>query len=92
MAIKGHYSPADIVTMEEFKQWIKAFDTNNDSRISRSELVRAMHNKGCWFSSFRARRAVRHADTDKNDFLDDSELENLVAFAQKKLGIKISAW
>ncbi|KAG8099354.1 hypothetical protein GUJ93_ZPchr0013g34464 [Zizania palustris] len=79
------------ITVEEFKKWLKTFDTNNDGRISRSELREAMRRQGCWFTTFRAGRAVRHADKNNDGFVDDSELENLVVFAQKNLGMKIYA-
>uniref|UniRef100_A0A8R7PC49 EF-hand domain-containing protein n=1 Tax=Triticum urartu TaxID=4572 RepID=A0A8R7PC49_TRIUA len=36
--------------------------------------------------------AVRRADRDNSGFIDDAEVENLVAFAQKDLGMRISAW
>ncbi|KAL5196894.1 hypothetical protein ABZP36_000406 [Zizania latifolia] len=94
MAIIRRAGPSSsYITAEEFKQWLKTFDTDHDGRISRSELREAMRSQGrCWFTRFRAGRAVRDADKNHNGFVDDSELENLIVFAQKDLGMKISAW
>ncbi|VAH43731.1 unnamed protein product [Triticum turgidum subsp. durum] len=35
---------------------------------------------------------ISRAERDKSGFVDDAEVENLVAFAQKDLGMRISAW
>ncbi|VAH27933.1 unnamed protein product [Triticum turgidum subsp. durum] len=35
---------------------------------------------------------ISRADRDNSGFIDDAEVENLVAFAQKDLGMRISAW
>ncbi|KAF0908075.1 hypothetical protein E2562_022922 [Oryza meyeriana var. granulata] len=91
MAIKGIPLSREM-TVEDFKEWLKQFDTDKDGRISRSELREAIRTRGGWFSGMRAGRAVRHADRDNSGFVDESEVENLVAFAQKSLGMKITAW
>lgn len=91
MAIRGVPSGREM-TVEDFKEWLKQFDTDNDGRISRNELREAIRRRGGWFTTLRAGRAVRRADKDNSGFIDDSEVENLVAFAQKDLGMKISAW
>ncbi|VAH27931.1 unnamed protein product [Triticum turgidum subsp. durum] len=78
-------------TLEQFKEWLKQFDVDGDGRISKAELRQAIRRRGCWFATLRAGRALRHADRDKSGYIEDAEIENLVAFAQKDLGMKISA-
>lgn len=94
MAIRGVASTREEdMTLEEFKEWLKQFDADGDGRISRNELREALRRRrGGWFTAWRSDRALRHADKDSSGFLDDSEIENLVAFAQKDLGMKISTW
>jgi calmodulin len=91
MAIRGVTS-ARGMSVEEFKEWLKQFDVDGDGRISKGELREAIRRRGGWFTSLRASRAVRCADRDNSGYVDDAEIENLVAFAQKDLGLKISAW
>ena len=91
MAIRGVPSQREM-TVAEFKEWLKQFDADGDGRISRDELREAIRRRGGWFTTLRAGRAVRRADRDNSGFIDDAEVENLVAFAQKDLGMRISAW
>ncbi|KAL6855907.1 hypothetical protein ACP4OV_018709 [Aristida adscensionis] len=93
MAIRGVPSSHDM-TVEEFKEWLMQFDGDGDGKISRNELREALRRRGGggWFTNWRAGRAVRRADKNNSGFVDDSEMENLVAFAQKDLGLKISTW
>ncbi|XP_008777302.1 polcalcin Phl p 7-like [Phoenix dactylifera] len=80
------------MTVEEFKEWLKRFDTNKDGRISRDELRRAIRSVRGRFSGWKSNRGIRHADTDGDGLLDDGEIDNLVEFAQKSLGLKIVAY
>nr|DAD41246.1 TPA_asm: hypothetical protein HUJ06_015569 [Nelumbo nucifera] len=96
MAIKNNHIKRPIpshgkreMTIEEFKQWMMHFDKDGDGRISKGELREAFHGSGGWFTKWRSERAVRAADTDRNGFVDDNEINNLVDFAQKRLGVKI---
>nr|ACG48194.1 EF hand family protein [Zea mays] len=96
MAIRGVASTREEdMTLEEFKEWLKQFDADGDGRISRNDLRRALRRRRRgrrWLTASRSDRALRHADKDSSGFLDDSEIENLIAFAQKDLGMKISTW
>ncbi|KQK15163.1 squidulin [Brachypodium distachyon] len=89
MAIRGVPSAREM-TVEDFKLWLKQFDVDGDGRISRGELREALRRRGGWFTTIKADRAVRRADKDNNGFVDNAEVENLIAFAQKDLGMKIS--
>ncbi|CAL5061600.1 unnamed protein product [Urochloa decumbens] len=81
------------VTVDGFKEWLlKKVDANHDGRISKHELREAFrrHGGGRLLATWRCGRAVHHADTNGNGFVDDAEIENLVAFARKELGLRIS--
>ncbi|KAB8092088.1 hypothetical protein EE612_017871 [Oryza sativa] len=81
------------MTLEEFKKWFMKFDTNNDGRISGAELREAIRSKGFGFSAWwKSIVALHQADKDRNGYIDEFEIENLVTFAQKVLGIKITTW
>ncbi|KAF9603877.1 hypothetical protein IFM89_038135 [Coptis chinensis] len=77
------------MTVEEFKTWLKQYDADGDGRISRDELRTAIRSLGMCFTAWKSRRGVRIADVNHNGFIDDSEIEHLVEFAKKKLGMKI---
>ncbi|KAL6656976.1 hypothetical protein ACP70R_004756 [Stipagrostis hirtigluma subsp. patula] len=90
--IRGLPSARDM-TVEEFKEWLRQFDADGDGRISRNELREALRRRGGgWFTTWRAGRAMRGADKNNSGFVDDGEMENLIAFARKDLGMKISTW
>ncbi|KAI4321520.1 hypothetical protein MLD38_034890 [Melastoma candidum] len=80
------------MTAEEFKRWLKKFDSDRDGKISREELQDAVRFTGGWFSTWKHRRAVNDADADGNGFIDDVEMNNLLEFAQRTLGMKIVAF
>ncbi|RXH91719.1 hypothetical protein DVH24_020742 [Malus domestica] len=93
MAIKGRCVTSDgkrVMTTEELKKWLKKFDVDNrDGRISKKELREAIRATGARFARFKSRLGVRSADANGNGFVDEDELDNLVEFAQKHLGVKI---
>ncbi|XP_026658309.2 calmodulin-1-like [Phoenix dactylifera] len=89
MAIKHTRSANGEMTVEDFKEWLKNFDKDKDGRISRDELRDAIRSKGGRFTTWKSSRGIRHADSNRNGFIDDAEIDNLVAFAQKHLGMKI---
>ncbi|RCV14004.1 hypothetical protein SETIT_2G392400v2 [Setaria italica] len=78
------------ITVPEFKRWLKQFDTDRDGRISRKELREAIRRRGAWFSGLRALFAIRSADRNHNGFVDDSEIEGLIQFAERELGFRIA--
>ncbi|CAA6658878.1 unnamed protein product [Spirodela intermedia] len=77
------------LTLEEFKDWLKRFDTDKDGRISKQELRRAIRSLGGRYSGWKSGRGVRGADANGNGFIDDAEIENLISFAQRTLGLRI---
>ncbi|OWM70885.1 hypothetical protein CDL15_Pgr014558 [Punica granatum] len=93
MAFKSRNFPCDgcrVMSLEEFKQWLKKFDSDKDGRISRKELSRAIRTTGRhWFSRRRGKEAIDAADTNHDGFIEEDEVEELVEFALKHLRIKI---
>lgn len=80
------------MTVEEFKEWLRKFDTNGDGCISRDELSKAIESVGKWFSRWRSSQWIRKADVNRNGVIDDDEIENLIVFAEKTLGMKIARY
>lgn len=68
------------------------FDADKDGRLSRYELRDAVRANRGWFSTWKGKRALKSADANRNGFVDERELENLVAFAEKELNVRIVAY
>ncbi|KAM0032737.1 putative EF-hand domain-containing protein [Helianthus debilis subsp. tardiflorus] len=68
------------------------FDTDKDGLISKSELRHIVRATGGWFSRWKGKAGIKHADKNGNGFVDGCEIENLVHFAQKELGVIITAY
>ncbi|KAF3779867.1 Calmodulin [Nymphaea thermarum] len=85
----AHCQPS--LSLEDFKRWLKQFDRNGDGLISKRELRAAMRSASVRLSWFKSEEAMREADANGDGLLDDEEMENLVAFAQNRLGMKIVA-
>ncbi|XP_059285810.1 uncharacterized protein LOC132039325 [Lycium ferocissimum] len=80
------------MSLQEFKKWLKRFDTNNDGKISKElqEAVRA--NGGGWFSRLKGSRGIKVADANGDGYIDENEFNNLVEFAQRNLGVRIVSY
>ncbi|KAJ6971720.1 hypothetical protein NC653_032305 [Populus alba x Populus x berolinensis] len=90
MAIKTCCISVDgkrVMSIEQFKRWLRKFDADKDGKISRKELEDAI--PGGWFTRWKGKRRIRSADSNGNGFIDESEINNLVEFAHKYLGVKI---
>ncbi|XP_028806775.1 polcalcin Phl p 7-like [Neltuma alba] len=79
-----------VMTLEEFKRWLKRFDSNGDGRISHSEVKEAVRLSGGLIASWKSKRGIKSADSNHNGFIDDSEFRNLAHFADKYLNIRIT--
>ncbi|KAJ8762237.1 hypothetical protein K2173_007393 [Erythroxylum novogranatense] len=78
------------MTKEQFKEWLlQAHDLNKDGKINKQELAEAIREAGGWFAGWKAKRGVQHADKNHDGNIDDSELNELVSFAEKHLNIRI---
>ena len=90
MAIKTCCISVDgkrVMSIEQFKRWLRKFDADKDGKLSRKELEDAI--PGGWFTRWKGKAVIRSADSNGNGFIDESEIDNLVEFAQKYLGVKI---
>ncbi|PKA65632.1 Calcium-binding protein CML24 [Apostasia shenzhenica] len=79
------HMPDATTTEQRFREWlIKIVDQNGDGRISRGELreaLRALGRSSTWWKSW---RAMKHADLNRNNFIDgDMEIEELMRYASK---------
>ncbi|KAJ6939885.1 phosphatidylserine decarboxylase proenzyme 3-like [Populus alba x Populus x berolinensis] len=72
-----------------FRTWVKTLDADKDGKINKDELADAVRGNGGWFAGWKGKSGVKAADANRNGVIDDSEIDNLAAFAQKHLGIII---
>ncbi|KAG5573486.1 hypothetical protein H5410_063252 [Solanum commersonii] len=81
------------MSLQEFKKWIKRFDTDKDGRISKEELREAIRtNVDGWFRRLKGSHDIKGADANGNGYIDENEFNNLVEFAQKNLGVRIISY
>lgn len=80
------------MTVDEFKEWLKRFDLDKDGRISRQELQRMIKSIRGRFSGWKSSRGIRAADTDGDGYVSEDEIDNLIDFAQRSLGLKIVSY
>ncbi|KAL3514504.1 hypothetical protein ACH5RR_027221 [Cinchona calisaya] len=74
-----------VMSLEEFKKWLKKFDSNEDGRISKGELREAIRSRGGWFTRWKSKDGLKVADKDGNGYIDDDEIVHLKDFALKHL-------
>ncbi|KAI3440348.1 uncharacterized protein J3R85_003676 [Psidium guajava] len=79
----------DVMSKEEFKRWLAAFDANKDGRFSKEELRSAIKATGAWLPWLKTRKALHTADANSNGFIDENEINTLVDYAEKHLNVKI---
>lgn len=80
------------MTVDEFKEWLRRFDVDRDGRISRDELRCAMRTIRTRFAGYKSKRGIDYADADGDGYVDDSEVDGLIEYAQKSLGLRIVAY
>ncbi|OIS96166.1 hypothetical protein A4A49_00628 [Nicotiana attenuata] len=79
------------MSLQEFKRWLKRFDTDKDGKISKEELRDAVRSNGGWFSRLKGSRGIKTADANGNGYIDENEFNSLVEFAQRNLGVRIAS-
>lgn len=92
MAIMYCYQihPSHEMTVDEFKAWLRQYDTDHDGRFSQEEIKEALHSLKTWFAWWKARQGMKVADINHNGQIDSAkEIEKLVNYAQQRLHIKI---
>uniref|UniRef100_A0A0D9XEI3 EF-hand domain-containing protein n=1 Tax=Leersia perrieri TaxID=77586 RepID=A0A0D9XEI3_9ORYZ len=90
--VGGQHIPFNENTVREFKEWLRQFDTDRDGRISRDELRQAMRAVGVKFTGIKCRRGMNLADADGDGYLDDSEIDGLIEYWGKRLGLGVVAY
>ncbi|KAH7567410.1 hypothetical protein JRO89_XS07G0068300 [Xanthoceras sorbifolium] len=68
---------------KELNGVFRRFDTDHDGRLSRQEITNAFHSLGSIVPCWRAWRALRHADANKDGFVSENEFNQLVKYAAK---------
>ncbi|KAL5777800.1 hypothetical protein ACOSP7_010726 [Xanthoceras sorbifolium] len=72
------------LTEEQWKVWLRGFDTNGDGRLSKEELKNALESLGSSFPTWRSWRALYHADENGDGYISDNELDGLVKYLIKR--------
>lgn len=62
----------------------KLIDENEDGMLSKEELEKAFQELGSKIPSWRASRALCHADTNKDGRISLNEMKDLVAYVHKQ--------
>ncbi|KAH0989931.1 hypothetical protein GBA52_001414 [Prunus armeniaca] len=70
-------------TKEQVMAEFKRLDKDGDGRISKEELKAAFDKFGSRWSSFRAWRALCHADANKDGYISKEEFTDIVNYALK---------
>lgn len=83
--------PQREMSINEFRAWIMRFDADRDGSINKDELKHALHSIRSWFTWWKAREAIKEADTNANGQIDAKEIEKLATYAQHHLNMKISS-
>lgn len=77
-------------SFEEFKRWLKRFDTNKDGKLSVEELEHAIRTTGSWFPKRKAKNAISLYGKKEKGYIHEDEIINLVDFARNQLGLNIA--
>uniref|UniRef100_A0A7N0V7U7 EF-hand domain-containing protein n=1 Tax=Kalanchoe fedtschenkoi TaxID=63787 RepID=A0A7N0V7U7_KALFE len=83
MPFKAKTNPTEQPDEEMLKRLIMEHDRNGDHVLSKHELKEAFKELGSRFPSLRTHMAMRFADKDKSGYVDDGELNGLVAYIMK---------
>ena len=70
-------------TEERLSNIFKKFDTNDDNKLSREDLKKAFEYLGSLIPGFRADRALHYADANRDGFIDEGEMNELVKYAKE---------
>ena len=74
---------------DQLRKVFKKYDTNNDNLLSKEELKKAFEYLGSIIPGFRANRGLHHADANKDGYVNEGEMDELVKYAVRVgFGIK----
>ena len=68
-------------TEDQLRNIFKKYDTNNDNKLSKEELKKAFDYLGSIIPGFRANRGLHHADANKDGYVNEGEMDELVKYA-----------
>ncbi|KAL4649667.1 hypothetical protein ACB092_01G031100 [Castanea dentata] len=68
-------------TEDQLRQIFKKYDTNNDNLLCGEELKKAFDYLGSIIPGIRAKRGLHHADANKDGFVNEREMDELVKYA-----------
>ena len=77
-------------TEDQLRNIFKKYDTNNDNKLSREELKKAFGYLGALIPGFRADRSLHHADANKDGYVNEREMDELVKYAVR-VGFTVKA-
>ncbi|CAK9177001.1 unnamed protein product [Ilex paraguariensis] len=78
-----HHVDANRDGYEQLKGILKKHDTNGDGKLSREELKAAFRSLGLQFSGWKAWRAVHHVDANRDGYVSEEEMNELVKYAMQ---------
>ncbi|KAG6624675.1 hypothetical protein CIPAW_16G044800 [Carya illinoinensis] len=73
--------PYETYNEAELRHIFRLSDVNRDGVLSRQELRNAFYSLGSYVSGWRAYWAIFHADADKDGYISEAELDNVVRYA-----------
>ncbi|KAG6534149.1 uncharacterized protein LOC122012210 [Zingiber officinale] len=97
----GYVLPQKEMSAGEFRAWLRQFDSDHDGRLTLDDLHRALRSLHAWFAWWKARRAMKQADVNRNGLIDmmkrsnsngdddDEEMNRLISYANQHLHMKI---
>lgn len=83
-SVQNHSPTSAVYDKEKLKTVIRRYDTDGDGNLSRKELKKAFKELGATAPGWRAIRALCHADKNRDGFISEEELGNLVHYAAKR--------
>nr|POF19293.1 putative calcium-binding protein cml10 [Quercus suber] len=75
---------------DQLRNIFKKYDANNDNKLSKEELKKAFEYLGSIIPGFRADRGLHHADANKDGYVNEGEMDELVKYAVR-VGFTVKA-
>ncbi|KAL4649669.1 hypothetical protein ACB092_01G031300 [Castanea dentata] len=75
---------------DQLRNIFKKYDANNDNKLSKEELKKAFEYLGSIIPGFRADRGLHHADSNKDGYVNEGEMDELVKYAVR-VGFTVKA-
>ncbi|KAK7852200.1 putative calcium-binding protein cml10 [Quercus suber] len=75
---------------DQLRKVFKKYNTNNENLLSKEELKKAFEYLGSIIPGFRANRGLHHADANKDGYVNEGEMDELVNY-DVRVGFGIKA-